>query len=64
MKKSLVAVVMGLGMLVPSLTYAHQLSPVQVNAVISLLQAFNVDDATIDEVYAQLMPNVVFSDKD
>jgi hypothetical protein len=54
MKKYITTIALGLMFLVPSVSSAATFTTAQVNAIISLLQAFNVDAQTIDLVYNDL----------
>lgn len=63
MKNYLIAAAIGVTMLFPSLASAQALTTDQVNAVIGLLRAFGVDEATVDEVYAELtVPDLTIPD--
>ncbi len=54
MKKYIATIVLGLMFLVPSVSSAASFTQPQINAIVSLLQAFNVDAQTITLVYNDL----------
>ena len=57
--KLILATILTAVLLIPSVSFAATLSTAQVNAIIGLLQAFGVDAATVQSVYADLVPPVV-----
>lgn len=54
--KKFLSIVLGILFFVPSVSFAASLTPPQVNAIISLLEAFGVSPVVIAEVQAELVP--------
>lgn len=56
--KTILTAIFSLALFVPSVSFASTLTPPQVNAIVALLYAFGVDQATIGVVRLQLAPSV------
>lgn len=61
MKTTIISLALAASLLFPVTTFAAPLTQPQVDAIIALLRAFNVDQATIQIVETQLAPRITFT---